>query len=381
MKSKFLSAVLTSVNFILTMGLFMCSGVFIGRILSALVSEEDTGAELLVLLCSFFGIMLFYFIFTILHEAGHLICGLLSDWSFVSFRVGSLTLVKRDGKIVRKKHTVMGTGGQCLLDPPDCAPEKCPFKLYLFGGGLMNLAVGAVFFLISALLPEAGKYAAQCAGTLSLAIGMNNLVPMKLGGIVNDGYHIFFDIDSGRNRAAQYYMLKLNAVLTDVPSFEDVPEKLINDVLGFSCEDLGNIGEANLFMFQSNIYEARGEYEKWREICERVSDSREALEIFRLGARCDLLYIKLLNGEEIGELYDAKLKKYIKATLMYPSTRRLMHAYFLLHEKDAKKAEEEYAALTKNAETHPIRAESALSLKEADKTIRIACENGILEWR
>lgn len=78
------------------------------------------------------------------HEFGHLICGLLSGYKFVSFRIFNLTFVNIDGKIRVKHYSVAGTGGQCLLSPPDFPLDKIPTTLYNFGGVLANIILGLV---------------------------------------------------------------------------------------------------------------------------------------------------------------------------------------------------------------------------------------------
>ena len=47
-----------------------------------------------------------YLFHIIIHEGGHLIFGLLSGYSFVSFRVGSLTLIREDGKFKLKRFVI-----------------------------------------------------------------------------------------------------------------------------------------------------------------------------------------------------------------------------------------------------------------------------------
>ena len=84
----------------------------------------------------------------ILHEAGHLVFGLLSGYKFVSFRVGAVTLIRRNGKYCVKKYRVIGTGGQCLLTPPDLPLEKMPFFWYNAGGVIVNLLLGTIALAI-----------------------------------------------------------------------------------------------------------------------------------------------------------------------------------------------------------------------------------------
>ena len=57
-------------------------------------------------------LILAVFVQIILHEGGHLIFGLATGYRFVSFRVGSLTLIKEGGKFRFKRFSISGTGGQ-----------------------------------------------------------------------------------------------------------------------------------------------------------------------------------------------------------------------------------------------------------------------------
>ena len=63
--------------------------------------------DLIVLIIVFF---LGNYATVIIHELGYIVFGNLS-YEFVSYRVGSLMLLKKDGKFVWKKHTIPGTGG------------------------------------------------------------------------------------------------------------------------------------------------------------------------------------------------------------------------------------------------------------------------------
>ena len=74
----------------------------------------------------------------IIHEAGHLIFGLVSGYQFSSFRIFSFMWVKENGRIRLRRLSVAGTGGQCLMAPPDMVDGKIPLVLYNLGGSLMN---------------------------------------------------------------------------------------------------------------------------------------------------------------------------------------------------------------------------------------------------
>ena len=88
----------------------------------------------------------------ITHEAGHLICGLLTGYRFVSFRVFSVMLLRENGKLKWEKHKVPGTAGQCLMAPPQKENGNYPYRLYNLGGilvcGILSLIpMVSAFFL------------------------------------------------------------------------------------------------------------------------------------------------------------------------------------------------------------------------------------------
>ena len=94
------------------------------------------------------------------------------------------------------------------------------------------------------------------------------------------------------------------------------------------------------------------------------------MSIFRKEACCELIYLEIMgecNPEKIESLADKKQLEYIKLTALYPSRKRLMYAYYLLYKKDEKSAQKEYEALLKTAATHPVKAEGAIELKEAER--------------
>ena len=81
----------------------------------------------------------------IIHEAGHLVFGLLSGYRFASFRIGNLMLIRQNGRIRLRRLSLPGTGGQCLLIPPDLKNGRLPVVCYLMGNAILNL-VSVPFF-------------------------------------------------------------------------------------------------------------------------------------------------------------------------------------------------------------------------------------------
>ncbi|MDR3269990.1 MAG: M50 family metallopeptidase, partial [Peptococcaceae bacterium] len=75
------------------------------------------GISSLCILLVYFGIAVV--VQLIVHEAGHRVCGLLTGYRFLSFRVFRWMIVKRDDTLQLKEFSLKGTMGQCLLVPPD----------------------------------------------------------------------------------------------------------------------------------------------------------------------------------------------------------------------------------------------------------------------
>ena len=68
-----------------------------------------------------------YLIQVVIHESGHLVAGLKCGFRFLSFRIGPFTLIKKSGRILLKRLSVAGTGGQCLMIPPEEDTDEKPF--------------------------------------------------------------------------------------------------------------------------------------------------------------------------------------------------------------------------------------------------------------
>jgi uncharacterized membrane protein YdbT with pleckstrin-like domain len=78
-------------------------GGFMGAF--AAIYQPDAGVSQLIINLSV--IMVFYYIAiviqVIIHESGHLVCGLLSGYRFLSFRIFNLVIAKENGRLKLKK--------------------------------------------------------------------------------------------------------------------------------------------------------------------------------------------------------------------------------------------------------------------------------------
>ena len=86
------------------------------------------------ILHSFAAMLVAIVLHIILHESGHLLMGLATGYRFSSFRIASIAFVRKDGQIRVRRYKLAGTGGQCLMLPPEMPVEQVPFFWYNAGG-------------------------------------------------------------------------------------------------------------------------------------------------------------------------------------------------------------------------------------------------------
>ena len=100
------------------------------------------------ILVAFVAMFVAIFLHIVLHEAGHLLMGIVTGYRFSSFRIASIAFVRREGRIKIRRYKLAGTGGQCLMLPPDVPAERVPFFWYNAGGVMMNLVVALLALVL-----------------------------------------------------------------------------------------------------------------------------------------------------------------------------------------------------------------------------------------
>ncbi|MDE5847612.1 MAG: M50 family metallopeptidase, partial [Muribaculaceae bacterium] len=186
----------------------------------------DLSEGVCVFLVAFAAMIVSFLILVPIHELGHLVCGLLTGYRFVSFRIFNYTILKEDGRFRIKKFAVAGTGGQCLLSPPDLPLEKIPTGWYNFGGVMANIIVLAIalpFFMLS-LNPFVAEALGVFVATDAIMILLNG-IPMMAGGVGNDGYNMKLLKKNLRSKQGIVDQLRANALIQSGVRPKDMPEE------------------------------------------------------------------------------------------------------------------------------------------------------------
>ena len=303
------------------------------------------------------------FLQTIVHEGGHLVCGLLSGYKFSSFRVGKVILVKKRDGIKRGRYSLMGTGGQCLLAPPDLVNGSMPYLLYNLGGSLFNLLSAAISLMICFAADGHGylQILFMAFAVVGVFLALMNAVPMRLGGINNDGYNA---LHLGKDKEAVrclWLQLKINEQFTlgvrlkDMPQewFEPVPEVLWDNAL---CVATG------VFAAGRNI--DRQDFPAALKIGERLLEHASGLiGIQRSMLEAEMIFCRLMldgPGEELSREYEKTgIQEFLKRSFSMPSVLRIQYAYDLIQNQDREAAQKWKRLFEKVEKNYPFDGDIA----------------------
>ena len=292
----------------------------------------------------------------VLHEAGHLIFGLMSGYQFSSFRIGSHMLMKENGKLVHRKIKIAGTGGQCLMIPPEMVDGKFPVVLYNLGGSIVNLVVAALMIPVFMVIDKSSVFALFFFIFIAMGAitGLSNGIPMRTNTIDNDGYNA---VSLGKSKDAMrafWIQMKANEQLTKGIRTKDMPAEWFEVP---SDEAMKNSMVATIGVYAASRLMDQHRFEEAGKLIDHLLEIETGMvALHRNLLICDQIYLELIGqnrSDRVEELYTKELKKFIKAMKTFPSVIRMEYAYNLLakHDKDA--AAKSMAAFERVAATYP----------------------------
>lgn len=311
---------------------------------------------LLIIIITVLYIYIAFFLQAAFHEAGHMICGLLTGYRFVSYRVGSFMWIRLDGKIRLKRFSLAGTGGQCLMGPPDMKDGKLPYVFYNLGGALMNLIVSAMSVLLAYALGE-NWYLALFFGVMAAAglwLALVNGIPLKLAMLNNDGRNIL-DIGRSRNEMYSFWVqMKMNEQMAGGVRMKDMPEEWfdIPDEEGVKCAMTAarRVTTVGRLMDEHKFAEAA-------DLIDRLLEGDTAIiGLHRYLLILERIYCELLGErrkEILDQWKDKNLQKILKQMKNYPQILRVQYAYALIAENDREKAEKIRRQFEKVVQSYP----------------------------
>ena len=279
---------------------------------------------------------------TVIHEAGHLVFGLATGYQFSSFRIFSWMWMKEDGKMRFKRLSIAGTGGQCLMAPPELKDGKMPFLLYNFGGAIMNLIFSAIFFMISLFLPASSVVSLilQILALIGAAFAIINGVPLRIGPVDNDGCNALSMMRSNEAVRAFHLQLKANELVSKGVRLKDMPAEWF---IVPEDEAMRNSIVASVGVLCCNRLMDEHWFEEADALMEHLLSIESGIvELYRRLMTCDRIFVETisLNRKEVLEgLMTEGQEKMMKAMKQYPSVLRTQYACALLSDRDEAKAQ------------------------------------------
>lgn len=344
--------------------IFMLIGAVCGALggyyIDSILQDKTPYEALMVLALFFLVLMAAAYLQIIIHETGHLICGILTGYKFSSFRIGSLMWLKENERVTLKRFSLAGTGGQCLMIPPDMVEGKFPFVLYNLGGSLLNIVSGLLFLGLAALCQNITYLAAflLLAGIIGFAFALINGIPLRLGIVDNDGRNALSLRKSSEAARSFWLQLNMNGQIARGMRLKDMPNEWFyvpsDDEMKNSMTAAMGAVYCSLLMDTHSFEEAYQLMDRWLEMDSAIVELRRNL------MNCDRIYCELIGKnreEQLAGMLNKRLKKFMKFMQNFPSVLRTEYAYALLAEKDTGKAEKIKTAFEKRTQTYPYQSE------------------------
>ncbi len=340
---------------------FVLIGAICGVLFMKFLNKTETagtsgGGKILTILVALVSMCAVLILQIIIHEAGHLVFGLLTGYRFISFRVYSFMWMKDNDRIRFKRMSIAGTGGQCLMAPPELKDGKMPVQLYNYGGAIMNLIASAISGGLSLLCPAGSLFRPFLLMMLvtGIAYALMNGLPLRMSLANNDGRNAWDLARSPEAVRAFWTTMKMNELSARGVCLRDMPEEwfAVPDEEGMKNGITSSLGAVAC----SRLME-QGRFEEADALMERLLSQNNGIPgVLRKMLVCDRIYVELIRENRPEALEALRTKdqlKFMKSMKKYPSVLRTEYAYALLAEKDPEKAQTVMEAFEKAARTYP----------------------------
>lgn len=303
-----------------------------------------------------------------LHEGGHLVFGLLTGYRFSSYRIGSFMWIWQDGKLRFRRFSLKGTGGQCLMIPPEMTNGKFPYVLYNLGGSIVNLVSAAIFFGLYLLCRNAvWWFAIFCMAMVMIGamMALVNGIPMRLG-VDNDGRNA---ISIGKNPQALrafWIQMKVNEQIAGGVRLKDMPEEWF----GMPADEaMKNSMVATIAVFACNRMMDQMNFSLAQQTMETLlqKDAAGILPMYRSVLKAELVYCEMIGEnrpEIVATLWNQELQQFMKQMQNSPSIIRTQYAHAVLVERNpfvAEKLQQQFDMVTRKY-PHPQEIEAEREL-------------------
>ena len=310
-------------------------------------------------------VLIAFILNVVLHEGGHLVAGLLTGYRFVSFRFLNWTIIRRNGRLQWGNYELAGTGGQCLMAPPDRPVDKIDTRWYNAGGVLANLLI----VVISALLLWAFDLPAWLDELLvimiilGLLIGVGNGIPLKMGGVATDGLNLLQLEKDIPGKQCFCNILEFNALSQEGVPYDEMPEHIFALPQPIDWVNSMHVGAA--LLAATRMAAVHQWEEAYRLLTEAHEHSDEYMVLYQLEVENMMTQVCIAMGrdDEARQHYSDKVAKHVERHASTQSDKQLTKmAVALALENDRPKAEAMLHELETNRDKYIHQGDVAMSL-------------------
>ncbi len=342
-------------NILLILALAFIIGIITGMLMSVYYPENYA-----IGIWGFYIITFIAFVLHItIHELGHLIGGLLSGYKFNSYRVFNFMWVNIDGKIKFKMMSLSGTAGQCLMSLPDKEYDEIPYFLYNFMGGGLNI-IFSLLALIILMIIGPNNFAAFLIMffIIGITLALQNLIPLKVSGIANDGMNIKECRKSKEARNSLFRILKTSDLLASGLRVKDFPEEVLKTENESEKKDVLSAGIYTNYCMKFVDEHNYGTAVKI--IDEFLKDNTAILPLHKNLLINDKIFCLIMLNETKEEIEKLLTKDFLniqKAMKSQLGIIRTNYALNLCIYKDEKKASKQLEIFYKISKSHPYKGD------------------------
>ena len=335
---------------------------------------EEMDSFLFILMCIVF-IVINGNVQAFIHEGGHYIFGKLTGYKFVSFRVGTYMWFRKNGEMLCTRASLSGTGGQCLMAPPDLKDGTMPFKLYNLGGALLNIISALAY--IPVWMATKGDIYLNIFGLCFMATGVvyaaSNGFPSRNKEIDNDGSNTKSMIDNKRAVRSFWMQLKVSESSLNGVRIKDLPEEWF-----FIPEDeeLKNTLISSMAFFYKDRLMDQHKFKEAGEWIDHILSIEDngILPIYKKMLIMDRVYIELLGNQNekiINSFHTKEMVAFRYQMKKYPPMLRTEYAFNAVSKRNKEKADAYLKEFNEWISIYPYEGE-AIKEKELVETVKIA---------
>ena len=243
--------------------------------------------------------------------------------------------------------------------------------IYNLGGVLANIAASLVALPLLFIIENP----LICTGItlfiiIGAAIALLNGIPMRIGGIGNDGYNMLLLHKNKYNKELLMLQLKANALAQEGVRPKDMPTEWFQSDREM---DYGNTFQIYTILLKAARMLDKYEWESAHILlAETYEHKKEIMQLYANEIACELLFTSLITGREksVQELYTPELATYINTYRKVMSSKeRLLCAIALYKEKETEKAHKIYQNLLKSKDNYLMQGEVASDIAIMEKIL------------